>query len=375
MLRGRARDLSTEDPRELHPMTPAILAALMGAAKDDSISHSDFEPLLARFVCGWVSDEERKSVMSALTESSEYRIRLLEMRENLKQTMVSLEARDRVFERDPVLARTITGTIPLLMNLYLHWRLTCQRAFSDTLMSSDEKSVIQVVMRQIGAGLRLQGSAIAATRGENMGAKISIEPGAAMADLALQVDSNGMLQAGAALDQAFDGPNELSLFVVGSEGDWIFLGSSSSEGTRWELKVSQCPEWIGIPVGSVSANWFALTERQTLPLKRTIRLDCGGELFADGKASSMWLPITRAPAVNDGSFSIGFDLSDSQRVALREATIVAAVDFGGYPYIIGQWPVSDLPESTVVTLATPLPGVSDGEVELQSAITLSARKH
>jgi len=193
--------------------------------------------------------------------------------------------------------------------------------------------------------------------------------------LALQVDSNGMLQAGAALDQAFDGPNELSLFVVGSEGDWIFLGSSSSEGTRWELKVSQCPEWIGIPVGSVSANWFALTERQTLPLKRTIRLDCGGELFADGKASSMWLPITRAPAVNDGSFSIGFDLSDSQRVALREATIVAAVDFGGYPYIIGQWPVSDLPESTVVTLATPLPGVSDGEVELQSAITLSARKH
>lgn len=366
--------MGPEDVRDLNPHTTEILAALASMSMEDTIVEDDLEPLLARFVCGWVTDTENEAAITALTESSGYRIRLLEMRDSMKLAMANPDTRLQLSEREPLVAETLNSALASLIKVCAHWKDNCQKAFAMSNLSNEENRSIGFMLRQIGAGLRQQPVSVAVTRGDVAGSFVRIEPGQNQAELTVEIHPDRSLEATAILNSPVIDLSEVSLYLIGDEGDWVYLGTAPINGTRLEFKVDHCVEMLGLPLGALKTTWFTLTEGRTLPSRKMIRVQRPEEFAQEGSVSPIWLKLTRAPFVSSGVFKVGIELPDSIRARFANESISAYIDLGGYPLTIGRWPIADMSNSDEIVLSTPLAGLEDCEIELQSAISFSLHR-
>ena len=357
--------MSNEDGPSLNPLTSEILSALMDCYDSEvkeTPNDDDFETLLAQFACGWITDEERTTVISKLTESEELRLRLLEMRETLKSSKQGV-----LSANDPVLAKAVMMSVKGLMNVYSHWKEACVSVLAAGSARLDEIRSLHTAMRRIDARWSLQPAGAALTRGETRTGTITIQPGNTVAQLHIQTTSNGDATFNAEIRSPWERAKDLSLYVVGPDGEWIFLGSASTDGLQWQLAVTRFGERLGSAVTDLNTSWLALAEGPHLPKRSTLRLD----RTTDGVDSSVWLATTTPASVLGGEFSVGIELPDAVRAELVGGMIVASVNLGAVNYVIGRWRVSDLPGSRQVFLRAPLDGVEDGEIEMESAIRFS----
>ncbi len=274
------------------------------------------------------------------------------------------------------MSKTLNEAATSLFGVLGRWKSVCASAISDadSLLTHELRSV-QTILRQLGASLKNLPPAIAATRGETGGGAASASHlSRTLAHLMLSISPDGRLVANVEMARPLSTAGELSLYIVGPEGEWIYLGSSAPSGLRWELVIGDNSELMGLPVLSMGPSCFALTEGHEIPEWHTVRLKIGSDLPPNGGASSLWLTVTEPSSVENGVFRMGIELPSPLRTRLADATVVAALDVGGTRFVLGEWRVKDLPTSDTISLSAPLPAISDCKFELHSRVTLFAKR-
>jgi hypothetical protein len=363
----RRATLSSSQGIQLNPLAAEIITALLNSSVEDNLPAEQIEELLTRFVCGFLTDDEKALVIGALTESGELRMQMLELRDQLKLQSQGLSEQTRVFHQDPTFANTLRNSLAAMLIAYGRWKSVCRMAFT-TEPSRTEDPIIGQAFRTFGDSLRRQPLAIASTRGEETSNLILVDSGPTTAEISAHVLIDGSLQVSATLNPPLDIDRELSLYAVTNEGAWAFLGSSVAVSSKWSLAVEHFMERLGVPAGSLSGSLFALTEGPAFPSRQSIRLR-----RSDGRFDS-WLSLVRQPAVSAGVFSVIVDIPEAVRSSLAGGVIAASISLGSAQFHIGEWSIDSLPSVNEVILQAPLPGITDCEIEVLSAINLTYRK-
>lgn len=360
--------MNSNDEVDLSLDAVAILTALTSSMVTTAPAPEEAEPLLTKFVCGFVTEEERLKVLDALTESHDLRIRLLELRDQMKLLSQGLSEQEQVFEQNPDLADTLRTALAVMVGAYSKWKLACQTAFSGERSSGSEGILVQLALRRFGESLRSQPLAFSTTRGEETGGRLTIEPGSTIAEITAMVQEDGRLQVTATMNPPLETSTEVSVYAVANDGAWAYLGCSKGNSNRLTLSVEQFAGRLGTTAGNLKSTVFALTEGKALPIGQTIQLK-GNDGFPD-----VWLAVTRLPTISGGTFSIGLDFPESIRLGLTDGVIAASIKLGSIPFHVAKWSVDSLPASPEAILSAPLPGIGDCQFELLSAVSLSYGK-
>lgn len=359
----------TEHSGGLNPETEAIVAALIAVGNTESIGPVD-EEALARFACGWVTEDEQDAVIAALTKSSGLRDRLLEMKAALERSQESAEARLQMTRDCGPLGRVLDEALRASMTAFSHWNEVCRHVQN---AGSDELRTVRAELMKIGASLRSAPVGFATTRADSLQTLVLVHPGDVNAELTVWCDEKDTLFAKARFLKPFEEPKEVSLYVVEPGGAWAWLGSSVAVSSHWSLEAHGCSRMLDIPPGDFSSQWFTLAEGKYFAPRRTIKVRVGEEARTQSAAPYVHLRLWKGPEVCDGVFRIGLELPETLRESYLNAKLTAALDIGSTAYFLGSWPLADLPEDRHVELAVPLAGVPDAEMEIFSAVSLSFR--
>lgn len=360
--------MESNEGRDLHPETVEILAALVGLAAEPPAPQADMENLLARFVIGAASDDERQRVIEALALSNDLRIRMLGMRDELGAASNSLESRQETMERDPVLAAELHSALTHLLDVFCHWKSHCRQAFSSNLEAANAAWAFRHALKQFSNSMRP--SAIATVRSGEPGGPLIVQPGGVQADLQTSVDAQGRFNVKAALNPPYGQEADLSLYAIGSDGGWVYLGTSTAHADVWELQVENFSEYFPSKTGWIQPMNLALKEDSRSDPNSVVKLVRTGSYES---LAPLWIAVTQPPAVQNGTFSIALNVPDEIRAELDGGVIFASVAVGPFSYLIGEWPMDDLPKGHFVELTAPMAGVPDCEFEYLPAIHLSFR--
>jgi hypothetical protein len=360
---------------ELQPESAAIVTALLDSALDDSTSAWRDEEALARFACGWITPEESDAVIASLCSSSYQRSRLLQMRKSLNEAAVSPEARQAVFATDAPLKRTMLAALKTSAKVLSRWNEACEGARKKTGVSVEEKRSLRAIMT--GIGMRLQESAMqpafAATRSSAQAARVVVEPGNVVAELAVRAEEDQSLTAHAKFSKPFTEPQEISLYVVEPGGAWAWIGSNLARGSHWTLETPSFASMLGLEPGDVASNCFALSEGRWFMPRGWVPLRISNDLEMRGIASPTRLRLRKSPAIRDGILAMSFEFPDTLRQLFLEDQLTLSIAIGSVTFVLGAWAVKDLPPSLEIEIKAPSLGLPDCEFEMHSAICLMVR--
>jgi hypothetical protein len=369
------KKMGIEEQFDLHPESLAILLALADSTDPPKTEVPDVEGALARFACGWATTEEQDEVIGALISSSELRQRLVEMRQRIASAEIDLNTQVQVFEEDPVLARAMKSALAGCVSVLARWNESCQAAVQRRLDEDGERSVGSVLR---GISRRMEDSGLvpnfAISRGGAHAKHIPVEPGNMWANLRVEMQEDESFVADATLSQTLREPKELSLYLVEPKGGWVWLGCNSVIGDKWTLEAGGFSALCNIPVQSITIDHFALAEgrffqpRNWIPVWISDQLKRSKHIASPGKLRS-----TKGPSIHGQQLHVEMEFPEALREALEGSQMVMSVDLGSTSFVVGTWPVSQLPHTKEMVIDAALPGIPDCELEYQSAVTLMFR--
>lgn len=360
---------------EFKAETAEIVAALLDSALPGKDIPSASEEALARFACGWITPEESEQVIASLSSSRYLRSRLLEMRQRLAEAAATPEARREVFKQDAPLRRAMNAALKASARVLSKWGEACEMGQKKAAMSVEERRSLRAIL--MGVGMRIQDSslqpAFARTRGAGQAARVVVEPGNVFAELSVHAEEDESLIAHAKFSKPFDEPREVSLYVVEPAGAWAWIGSNLAKGSSWSLQTPDFASMLGLEPGEVPTSCFALSEGRWLLPRGWVPLRISHELDSRGIASPTRLRLRKAPAVRDGNFAMSFEFPETLRETFIEDRLTLSISIGSATFVLGAWPVRELPPSLEVEIKAPSLGVPDCEFEMHSAICLMLR--
>lgn len=366
---------SLDGGHDLRPESAAIITALLDSALEDSTLAPVDEDALARFACGWITPEESDVVIGALSSSDHLRARLLEMRRNLYEAGATPEARETIFEEDAPLKRVMTSALKSSVKTLSRWNEACEKGRKKSGVCLDDRRSLRAIL--MGVGMRLQDSALqpafATHRGAGQAARVVVEPGNVFAELTVQAEEDQSLTAKAKFSRPFANPQEVSLYVVEPGGAWAWIGSNLARGANWTLETPDFAAMLGLEPGELPANCFTLSEGRWFLPRGWVPLRISGDLDHRGIASPTRLRLRKTPAVRDGSFTMSFEFSEALRQTFIEDQLTLSIAIGSSTFVLGAWPVQELPPSLEIEITAPSMGIPDCEFEMHSAICLMLR--
>ncbi len=359
---------------DLHPGTLAIVEALLDSSLEDRRPPPVNEDALARYACGWITPEERDSVVAALTASADMRARLIQMTESLRSAGQGVDDRNSVFESDSALKRVMVSALKSTSRVLANWEDACTQGPNHPELRVEEKRSLRSLF--LGMGKRVEplrlSPSFSATRGAQT-AKVVVEPGNVFADLAIRVEEDDSLFAKAKFSQPFAEPREISLYIVEPGGAWAWIGSNLARGSDWTLATPEYASMLGLVPGEAASHCFALSEGRWFSPRGWVALYISDQLRGKKITSPTRLRLRTAPAVRNGNFILGFEFPDSLREVFAQDRLTLSIDFGGATLMLGEWNVRELPPSLDVELSAPSLGVPDGEFEMHAAMNLMLR--
>jgi hypothetical protein len=368
--------MTTLDFPELEPESQQIIAALLDSALDDLPQHELSEEALARFACGWVTEEESEAVLMALTWSSSMREHLLELRRNLVAAEASPEERVRIFGQNKKLGDVMAAALQSSIKVLSSWSKAWTVGTDMATFAVEEKRSLRSLLLGLGATIQANAGqpAAARTRGRSQTAKVVVEPGNIFANLSIYVASDESLVADAEFSEPFKEPKEISLYVVEPGGAWSWIGSNTANGSRWNLKTPQYGAMLGLPTGDIASHCFALSEGRWLMPRGWVALHVHEDIAERKVASPTRLRLRRPPVISNGEFVMSFELPDTLREAHLKDCLTVSISVGAASYVLGSWKVRDLAPTPEVELRVPSAGLQDCEFESHSGIQLTIRR-
>lgn len=367
--------MSIEEQVDMHEETQRVIRALFEATVPEPATAFDPEASLARFACGWATPEEADQVIEALIASSPLRNRLVEMRQRLLEAESSVEARVRVFEQEPVLGAAMKSALSGCVKLFANWNESCRAGARHKLDREGQRS-LGAALRQLSRRLsdNVAVPAFALTRGAAHAKNILVEPGELRADLTVEVDQDESFRAHATLSQRPQEGKELSLYLVEPNGGWVWLGCNTVIGDQWMLDGGGFSALCNIPVEKITMENFAMAEgrffqpRNWIPVWVSDQLRRSRHIAPPGKLRSL-----KGPSIQGQQLHVEMEFPEALRLALNDAQMVMSVDLGATSFVVGSWPVAQLPKSKEIVVDAHLPGIPDCQLEYQSAVTLMFR--
>lgn len=364
--------MTTTDFPELNPETEAIMAALLDSALDDMTHVAVSEDAIARYACGWVTPEESDAVVAALTTSSTFRARLLEMKADIRSAEQGPTERAQVFSRDSHLAEAMTSAFVSSMKLLSRWSQAWATREPQNLTIEDKRSLYSLLAN---LGTRMQANTMqpAFARSGRPPAKVVVEPGNVSADLAVRVEEDDSIHAQATFSKPYEEPKEVSLYVVEGGGEWTWIGSNVAKGSVWSLKTPQYASMLGLGEGDLASQSFAMSEGRGFMSRGWVGLDISEDLQARGAALPTRLRLKKPPMIVSGNLVISFEMPESLQNAYANENLTLAIVVGSASYVLGSWKISELRAMPEVELRAPAASMEDCAFESHSAIRLMIR--
>lgn len=344
------------DEREHYPaeLDRRILSALLDMADEHDAGFD--EDLVARFACGWVTEEERDQAISLFAHSDAARARLIEMRNRLQTATQAAVA------EDATLSGAVRKAAGALISAGIRWRRLCEESLRGAVLSAEQRRSFQATFSQLMAGIEASRPPVAYARSAAPKLQVYVYPSGPNVELTISKGVDGIV-ASVDFEPGATVPEELTLTLGVPGTESLYCGTAPVIDGSWRLQIPNPParladlDLAGAPFGLIAGG-------DTMPPPITVDVQDRDQVV------TAWVRPTAPPHVENGELRLSISIPPDLRAQWAGRTLSLTVRVAGVRLVVGRWAVDELPQEEVIELRAPLEGAEDGKLELTSILLL-----